>query len=184
MALQSRVDSQVGWRAISLLFPYFLTYNHGQFGVGCCSKLDNLHAPENSARSLRRNWPWTIKLHPLGGFEICSPVHLSVSGIPNAPEQFCRPRPVFGARAHFISRFRLEKSKLSIPSWVNWRSSCRTRAVSYISSSALRVSIILHELMASVGKTVTTSNTMQRPSRRFRDIPQNLAGPIGCWLRC
>jgi len=57
---------------------------------------DHLHAPMNSARFPRRGRSRPDKSHPLGGFDICAPVRLTVTGISsisNPPEPFCRLRP-------------------------------------------------------------------------------------------
>lgn len=71
----------------------FLETDHGRSSTGGCSQGDCLHPSRNSARFPRRDRSRPIEPHTLCSIEICAPVCLSTSGIPNACEPFCRPRP-------------------------------------------------------------------------------------------
>jgi len=54
---------------------------------------DHSSAPRNSARFPYRGRSRPVRSDPLSGFEICAPVRLTITGIPNAPETFGRPCP-------------------------------------------------------------------------------------------
>ena len=71
----------------------FLETDHRHLSTGGCSQGDDLHPPGNCPRFPCPHWSRPIEPHPLCGLEICTPVCLSVSGIPSACELLCRPGP-------------------------------------------------------------------------------------------
>jgi hypothetical protein len=165
----------------------FLETNRSQFSTGGCSQRDSLHAPRNSARPpRRRSWSQTIKPRSLGGFEICVPVRLSVAGVPNAREQFCRPRPG--------DRYPLTRALIPSTTFV-WKGYVERTFVKELGRWLLDKRGFVHfikniectdyrvqyGLVASAGVAATASNVTQGPSRGSCGVRRETkqTGPIG-----